>query len=272
MYDYSRFAIHSYTNKPWPLATMVERYAEAGVSGISVWKETIEGMKPKEAAALIGAAGLKVVSMVRGGFFPAETEAERKRKIEENLALIRSSAELGAPLIVLVCGADPKVGLAQARDQVRAGLEAILPEAERCGVKLAIEPLHPLYADLRSVVNTMEQANDLCEDIGHPGLGVAVDVYHVWWDPKLEAEIGRCGRLSKLFSFHVCDWKTPPEDFLNDRGLMGEGCIDIPLIRGWVEKTGFRGFVEVEIFSKRYWAMDQDLYLGMIKKAWEEKV
>ncbi|HOI23477.1 MAG: sugar phosphate isomerase/epimerase [Spirochaetia bacterium] len=272
MKEYSRFAIHSYTNKPWPLATMVERYAKAGVSGISVWKETMEGMKPKDAAALIGAAGLKVVSMVRGGFFPASSADERKRKIQDNIELIRASAELGAPLIVLVCGADPKVGLVQAREQVKAGIEAILPEAERQGVKLAIEPLHPLYADLRSVVNTMEQANDLCQAIAHPGLGVAVDVYHVWWDPKLEEEIGRCGSLGKLFAFHVCDWKTPPEDFLNDRGLMGEGCVDIPLIRTWVEKTGFRGFVEVEIFSKHYWAMDQDVYLGMIKKAWEEKV
>lgn len=272
MKDYLRFAIHSYTNKPWPLATMVERYAAAGVSGISVWKETIEGIKPKEAARLIGASGLKVVSMVRGGFFPAPSQEERKQKIEDNIRLIHDSAELGAPLIVLVCGADPRVGLAQAREQVRFGLEAILPEAERCGIRLAIEPLHPLYADLRSVVNTMEQANDLCELIGRPGLGVAVDVYHVWWDPKLEEEIGRCGRLGKLFAFHVCDWKTPPEDFLNDRGLMGEGCIDIRLIRSWVEKTGFCGFVEVEIFSKRYWAMDQDVYLGMIKKAWEEKV
>ncbi len=272
MKDFSRFAIHSYTNKPWPLATMVERYATAGVSGISVWKETIEGIKPKEAARLIGAAGLKVVSMVRGGFFPAPSPEERQRKIEDNIRLIHDSAELGAPLIVLVCGADPKVGLAQARDQVRTSLEAILPEAERCGIRLAVEPLHPLYADLRSVVNTMEQANDLCELLGHPSLGVAVDVYHVWWDPKLEEEISRCGRLGKIFAFHVCDWKTPPEDFLNDRGLMGEGCIDIPLIRGWVEKTGFNGFVEVEIFSKRYWAMDQDVYLGMIRKAWEEKV
>ncbi len=272
MKDFSRFAIHSYTNKPWPLATMVERYAKAGVSGISVWKETIEGMKPAQAAAMIKSAGLKVVSMVRGGFFPAPSAEERQQKIEDNLRLIRDSAELGAPLIVLVCGADPKVGLAQARDQVRAGIEAILPEAERLGIKLAIEPLHPMYADLRSVVNTMEQANDLCEAIDHQNLGVAVDVYHVWWDPKLEGEIERCGRLGRLFAFHVCDWKTPPEDFLNDRGLMGEGCIDIPLIRSWVEKTGFHGFVEVEIFSKRYWAMDQDIYLDMIKKAWEEKV
>jgi sugar phosphate isomerase/epimerase len=129
-----------------------------------------------------------------------------------------------------------------------------------------------MYADTRSVVNTMRQANDLCAAIGHPSLGVAVDVYHVWWDPELEAEIARCGALGRIFAFHVCDWRSPTVDMLNDRGLMGEGCIDIPRIRGWVEKAGFSGFVEVEIFSNRYWAMNQDEFLGMVKKAWKEKV
>lgn len=272
MYDMSRFAIHTMTTKPWPLATAVENYAAAGVAGVSVWKEAIEGIKPAEAAALIGRAGLKVVSMVRGGFFPAAAEAVRRRRIADNLALIRASAELGAPLIVLVCGADPRVPLDVAREQVAAGLEAVLPEAEKAGVKLAIEPLHPMYADTRSVINTMKQANDLCARFDSPFLGVAVDVYHTWWDPDLESEIARCGRMDKLFAFHVCDWKSPTEDVLNDRGLMGEGCIDIPRIRSWVEKAGFDGFVEVEIFSRRYWAMDQAAFLDMIKRAWREKV
>ncbi|MFZ3110205.1 MAG: sugar phosphate isomerase/epimerase family protein [Rectinemataceae bacterium] len=272
MKDFSRFAIHTFTTKPWPLATAVAKYAEAGVSGISVWKETIEGIKPSAAAALIRQAGLTTVSMVRGGFFPAASEDERRRRIPDNISLIHASAELGAPLIVLVCGADPRVPLDKAREQVAAGLEAILPEAEKAGIKLAIEPLHPMYADTRSVVNTMRQANDLCERFDRPSLGVAVDVYHTWWDPELEPEIARCGAMGKIFAFHVCDWKSPTVDMLNDRGLMGEGCIDIPRIRGWVEKAGFAGFVEVEIFSNRYWAMDQDEFLGMVKKAWKEKV
>jgi len=272
MNDLSRFAIHTMTTKPWPLETAVVKYAEAGVRGISVWKETIEGMKPSKAASLIGEAGLKTVSMVRGGFFPAPGENERRRKIENNLSLIRATAELGAPLIVLVCGADPRVPIDAARAQVTAGIEAILPEAEKAGVKLAIEPLHPMYADVRSVVNTMKQANDLCARFDHAGLGVAVDVYHVWWDPELEHEISRCGRMGKIFAFHVCDWRSPTVDMLNDRGLMGEGCIDIPRIRGWVEKAGFKGFVEVEIFSDRLWSLDQDLFLGMIKNAYKEHV
>ncbi|HEY9054822.1 MAG TPA: sugar phosphate isomerase/epimerase family protein, partial [Rectinemataceae bacterium] len=152
------------------------------------------------------------------------------------------------------------------------GIEAILPEAERLGVKLAVEPLHPMYADARSVINTLGQATDLCERIGSPMLGVAVDVYHLWWDPDLESQILRCGALGKILAFHVCDWRTPTIDFLNDRGLPGEGCIDIRLIRSWVERAGFSGFVEMEIFSNRLWAMDQDEFLARILRSFKEKV
>ncbi|MCX7028399.1 MAG: sugar phosphate isomerase/epimerase [Spirochaetes bacterium] len=272
MNDLSRLAVHTITTKPWPLATALRKYADAGAKGISVWKESLGDIKPAAAASLIRAAGLKTVSMVRGGFFPAPMAGERNKKIVDNLALIEASAELGAPLLVLVCGADPRVRLAEARKQVEEGIAAMLPAARRAGVRLAIEPLHPMYADARSVVNTMRQANDLCESFADPFLGVAVDVYHVWWDPELEAQIGRCGSLGKIFAFHVCDWLTPTVDFLNDRGLMGEGCIDIPLIRSWVEKAGFSGFSEVEIFSERLWALDQDAFLARIVEAFKEFV
>jgi sugar phosphate isomerase/epimerase len=229
-------------------------------------------MTPAAGAALIRAAGLSCVSMVRGGFFPAADPDERRRRIANNIDLLRATAELEAPHVVLVCGADPKVPLWQARAQVEEGLAAILPEAERLGVKLAIEPLHPMYADTRSVVNTLKQANDLCAKFANPSLGVAVDVYHLWWDPELETEIARCGAMDKIFAFHVCDWRSPTVDMLNDRGLMGEGCIDIPRIRGWVEKAGFSGFIEVEIFSDRLWAMDQDVFLSKIVDAYKEHV
>jgi len=272
MEDLSRLAIHTMTTKPWPLEVAAAKYAEAGVAGVSVWKEAIEGMKPAAAAAILRRAGLSVVSLVRGGFFVAPGEDERWRRVAANIDLIRVAAELGAPHIVLVCGADPRVPIAQAREQARRGIEAILPEAERLGVGLAIEPLHPMYADSRCVVTTLGQANGLCEAIAHPLLGVAVDVYHTWWDPNLEAEIARCGADGKLFAFHVCDWKSPTVDMLNDRGLMGEGCIDIPQISAWVEPTGFRGFVEVEIFSTRLWATDQDEFLAKIVQAYRDHV
>lgn len=272
MNDLSRLAIHTATTKPWDLETAVRKYADAGVSGISVWKEALEGRDPKAAGAAIRAAGLAPVSLVRGGFFPAPDPETRAVRIRDNERLLRASAELGAPLLVLVCGAHPKVRIAEARDQVRSGIEAVLPLAEKEGVRLAIEPLHPMYAGDRSVINTMREALDLCEGIGSPSLAVAVDVYHVWWDPELEAQIARAGRLGALAAFHVCDWKTPLEDMLEDRGLMGEGCIDIPRIRSWVERAGFRGFAEVEIFSRRFWAMDQDEYLGRILAAFREYV
>jgi sugar phosphate isomerase/epimerase len=143
-----------------------------------------------------------------------------------------------------------------------------LPHAEKQGVKLAIEPLHPMYADSRSAINTLAQANDLAIAIGSELIGVAVDVYHLWWDPELEAQIARAGRADKLFAFHVCDWKTPTEDLLFDRGLPGEGCIDVRAIRGWVERAGFTGFVEVEIFSRQYWQRDQQEFLARIVEAY----
>jgi sugar phosphate isomerase/epimerase len=144
----------------------------------------------------------------------------------------------------------------------------VIPYAQSASVKLAIEPLHPMYADRRSAVNTLEQANDMAEQINSPTVGVAVDVYHLWWDPALQKEIARCGTNNHIFAFHICDWKTPTTDLLLDRGLMGEGCINIKQIRGWVEQAGFDGFHEVEIFSTKYWEEDQSLFLNKIKQAY----
>ncbi len=215
-------------------------------------------------------SGLKVVSLCRGGFFPAATEAERAKAIDDNLRAIDEAAAIGAPLIVLVSGAVPGMPLPEARNQIAAGIEAVLPHAEAAGIKLAIEPLHPMYADDRCAVNTLKQANDMVAAIAHPLVGVTVDVYHLWWDDALEHEIARAG--NSIFSFHVCDWHIPTRDLLNDRGLMGEGCIPLRQIRTWVEATGYTGFIEVEIFSTERWASDQAAYLDTIKAAYLEYV
>ena len=272
MKDLSRLAIHTVTTKPWPLEKTVEKLAAAGVPGISVWREALEGRKPAQVGDFIRKAGLSIVGTVRGGFFSALGEADRLKRIDDNKILLDLSADLGSPLLVLVPGAHPGQSLEESRLQIRKGVEAILPFAEEAGVRLAIEPLHPMYADYRSAIVTMKQANDLCVELDHPGVGVAVDVYHLWWDPDLEREIARCGRMKKIYGFHVCDWKTPTENFLNDRGLMGEGCIDIPKIRRWVEAAGFDGFIEVEIFSTRYWGMDQDELFAMVLAAFKAHV
>lgn len=270
--DLSRLCIHTITTKPWSLETAVARYAAAGVKGITVWRQALDGRDVRKAGADIRDAGLSIVSLCRGGFFPGVTEAQRLQAIDENKRCIDQAAELGAPLIVLVCGAVPGQSLEDSRRQITDGIAAVLPHAAAAGVKLAIEPLHPMYADDRSAVNTMGQARAICGAIRSPWLGIALDVYHVWWDERLEEEIAACGREGTLFAFHVCDWRTPTVDLLNDRGLMGEGCIPIRKIRGWVERAGFRGFNEVEIFSQRLWATDQDAFLGRIVSSYSTHV
>lgn len=267
-----RLCIHTITTKPWSLRDAVPHFARAGVKGITVWRDTLQACPPPEARRLIADHGLTTVSLCRGGFFPAKTPALRQSAIDENRRAIDEAHALGAPMIVLVCGADPGIPLREARRQIQSGIAALLPACEQAGVKLAIEPLHPMYADARSAINTLGQANDLCEALDTPWVGVALDVYHTWWDPNLETEIERCGRLGKLFAYHVTDWRTPTRDLLNDRGLMGEGCIPLREIRGWVERTGFQGFNEVEIFSERWWSTDQAEFLTRIVKAYEQHV
>ncbi|HVU35965.1 MAG TPA: sugar phosphate isomerase/epimerase family protein [Opitutaceae bacterium] len=266
--DNSRLCIHTITTKPWTLEEAVVRYAGAGVKGITVWRQALEGRGITASGRLIRDHGLSIVSLCRGGFFPGLTGADRQRAIDENRRCIDDAAALGAPMIVLVCGADPRQPLADSRRQIADGLAAVLPHAAAAGVRLAIEPLHPVYAADRSAINTLGQARELCAQLPSPWLGIAVDVYHVWWDPALEQEIQAIGRQGTLFAFHICDWRTPLADVLNDRGLMGEGCIPIREIRGWVEQTGFGGFHEVEIFSDRWWATDQTQFLASIQEAY----
>lgn len=268
-----RLCVHTATTRPLPLEAAIDEYVRAGVHGITVWRDALVGRDPAVAGDRIRGAGLEIVSLCRGGFFVHSGPDGRAAAVEENRAVIREAAALGAPLVVLVCGADPAVPLAEAREQIRAGIEALLPLAEELGVALAVEPLHPMYADTRSAVTDLTTANDLVESIDSPLVGVAVDVYHLWFDPRLEEEIARAaGRPGSLFAFHVCDWRTPTRDLLTDRGLMGEGCIDIPRIRSWMERAGFGGFIEVEIFSTEYWARDQRAYLADIVGAYEAHV
>jgi sugar phosphate isomerase/epimerase len=268
-----RFCIHTMTTKPCSLEDCAKNYPTVGATGITVWRQHLQGQDPKKAGAMLRDAGLEIVSLCRGGFFPAPSLSRRQAAIEDNMRAIEEAHALGAPLIVLVCGAVPGQPLEESRKQIADGIDVVLPFAVKAGVKLAIEPLHPMYADDRSAINTTKQANDVCDALGSPeGLGIAVDVYHVWWDDALEANIQITAEKNRLFAFHVCDWKTPTTDILNDRGLMGEGCIPIRKIKGWVEAAGFTGHNEVEIFSTRYWGMDQGEYLELIAKAYREHV
>lgn len=266
--DFSKLCIHTMTNKPWTLRQCVENYTAAGVSGISVWRNVLEGQRPEEIRLILDDSPLEVVSLVRGGFFASSDKNLRQKAIDDNMQAIEEAGTVGAPLLVLVCGADSRQSPEKSKEQILKGIIKILPNAMAAGVKLAIEPLHPMYSADRSAVNTLAMANRMAEKINSPYVGVAVDIYHLWWDETLQSEIKRCGENGNLLAFHVCDWNVPTVDFLNDRGLMGEGCINIPLIRSWVEEAGFTGFNEVEIFSDKFWTTDQNDYLEKIKNAY----
>jgi len=268
----SRLCVHTITTKPLALPRAIEAYRDLGVSGITVWRDALAPLGIKESAKLLAGSGLEIVSLCRGGFFPGITESDRTKALDENRRTIDEAAAIGAPLIVLVCGAVPGIALIEARKQIEDGIAALVPYAKQANVKLAIEPLHPMYADCRSAINTLTQANDIVEHLNSPQVGVAIDVYHLWWDDRLESEIARSGNLNAIFAYHVCDWRSPTRDLLNDRGLMGQGCIPLRKIRSWVERAGFAGMIEVEIFSDEFWQMDQIEFLTSIRTAYLDHV
>lgn len=239
--------------KQWNLAQIIDGCARHGIRGISPWRDQVAHMGLSKTKKSIEANSLTVTGLCRGGFFTAKDwRDDNRRAIEE-------AHTLGARCLVLVVGGLPagSKDLISARKQIAEGIAAILPEARKAGVPLAIEPLHPMQAAERACINTLEQALDVCDALGE-GIGVAVDVYHVWWDPKLESQIRRAGR-KRILAYHICDWLVPTRDLLNDRGMMGDGVIDLPLIRAWVEAAGYAGFQEVEIFSELdWWKRDPD--------------
>ncbi len=268
--DLSGLCIHSITTKPWKIEEAARNYSAAGVKGITVWRDALDGRNIKQTGRVLRESGLTIVSLCRGGFFPYKDPGKRQQAIDENKKAIEEAAELGTSMLVMVCGADPSQSLEESRKQIRDGIATIVPDAAAAGVKLTIEPLHPMYADTRSAINTLAQANDMAEELNSPSVAVAVDVYHLWWDPSLEKEIKRCGENGNLAAFHICDWSVPTTDILFDRGLMGEGCIPVKQIRSWVEAAGFTGFNEVEIFSNSYWKNDQSEFLKKIINAYKE--
>ena len=266
--DFSKLCIHTQTTKPWTLEECIINFASAGVKGISIWRHLLEGKDLDKIKLLLDSNRMDVVSLVRGGFFPSVDPKKRLSAIEDNQLAIEQASALGAPLVVLVCGAEPKQSLESSRKQIKEGITALIPLAEKRKVKLAIEPLHPMYAAEKSAILTLGQANEMCELIDSPWVGIAIDVYHLWWDDQLKNEIIRCGKNKNILAFHICDWRVNTIDFLTDRGLMGEGCIDIKKIREWIEAAGFDGYNEVEVFSERLWSGDQKQYLKDIKKSY----
>jgi sugar phosphate isomerase/epimerase len=242
------------TREQWGFAEAVDGCLAHGIATICPWREQVAAIGLAEAARIVRANGLKLTGLCRGGFFPAPDDAGREAALDDNRRAVDEAAELRADCLVLVVGGLPGASrdLPAARGMVADGIAALLPHARAAGVPLAIEPLHPMYAADRACINTLGQALDLCEALG-PGLGVAIDVYHVWWDPDLAAQIARAGRMGAIMAHHICDWLVPTQDLLTDRGMMGDGVIDLPAIRATIEAAGFHGAQEVEIFSKDTW-------------------
>ena len=249
--------------KQWTLDQIIEGCARRGIRAISPWRDQVAAIGLDTTARLLKETGIGLSGYCRGGFFPASTAQGLRDALDDNRRAIDEAKTLNAPCTVLVVGALPGAlaGKAEfkdmglARSQVQDGIAATMDYAREVGMPLAIEPLHPMQAADRACVNTMEQALDLCDAIDPERtgmLGVAVDAYHVWWDPKLASQIARAG-VKRLLAWHVCDWLTPTRDLLSDRGMMGDGVIELRKIRGWMEDAGYAGFAEVEIFSEQDW-------------------
>ena len=252
------------------LRRAVEAIGRHGIRGIAPWRDRIAEAGLGEAARILGDSGLVVTGLCRGGMFPSADSRGRQAAVDENRRAIDEAATIGARCLVIVAGGlhPGSKDLLGSRLMVRDGLGAILEHARSSGIPLAVEPLHPMYCADRACINTLGQALDLCDELDPPAsgaVGVVVDVYHVWWDPHLQRQIARAGNR-RLLGFHICDWLVPTRELLRDRGMMGDGVIDIPQIRGWMEAAGYRGMHEVEILSvNHWWKKDPDEVLSMCR-------
>lgn len=234
------------------LAEIIDAVAAAGIPAIAPWRDQAQAYGIENAAKRIKTEGLIVNGYCRGGWFTAGGRSGFQAAVDDNRRAIDEAAALGAQCLVMVVGGlpDSSRDLPDARAIIRDGLAAVLPYARAARIPLAIEPLHPMHCAERCCVNTLAQANDLCDELGE-GTGIALDVYHVWWDPDLERQIQRAGK--RILTFHLCDWLIPTQDPLYDRGMMGDGIIDIRRMRSLIEDQGYAGFCEVEILSKAWW-------------------
>ncbi len=265
--DTSRLSLNQYTTFNWSTEEAIAGCRKAGLGWIGLWRDKVEAQGLNNTVKLLREHEVKVSSLCRGGMFPAESETERQKRINDNLRAIDECVTLGTDTLVLVCGGLHTRDIAEARQLVYDGIAAIIPYAQERGVKLGIEPLHPMYAADRNVVVTLKQANDFALSLnaaaGGQTVGVVIDVFHVWWDPDVYNEIRRAS--GHTFGFHVCDWITPVPDVLKARGMMGDGWIDIRQLREAVDTAGYRGPIECEIFNQALWDTPGDEVLKQIK-------
>jgi sugar phosphate isomerase/epimerase len=259
-----RLSINQRTVKNWSIPQLLKGCAAEKISFVGLWRDKIAETGLSETAKRLHDSGIKVSSICRGGFFPAATPKEQEKIFEENCRAIDEAATVGAPVLVLVCGGIVKRDIDQSREMVIEGIGRLLPFAEKAGVKLGIEPLHPMFAADRSVVVSLGQANPIIEKFNSNSLGLVIDVYHVWWDPAVFTEIARAS--NHILGFHVNDWIVPVPDMLNGRGMMGDGVIQNKRLRESVTEAGYNGPIEVEIFNERLWQLPGADLLRLIKE------
>ncbi len=254
-----------------PIGKVIDAVAKAGFGGIAPWRREIEGGDVTAIARQIRDAKLKVTGYCRSTYIPAVLREDWRKNVEANRVAIRDAVTLGAETFVMVVGGLPKGSrdIKGARAQVQEATTELLALGKSLGVKIALEPLHPVYAAERSCLTLLSEALDWCDAIegktDNPWLGTCIDVYHVWWDPNVRNDINRAGKAKRIFNFHVCDWMVPTTDVLNDRGMMGDGVIDVKGLRNVAESAGYSGLVEVEIFSADNWwkrPMDETLRIS----------
>jgi sugar phosphate isomerase/epimerase len=268
--DLARLSLNQITVDQWDVPQLVEGCLRHGIGSVSLWRHRIAETGLQRTATLVREAGLHVSSVCRGGMFPATDAADVARRAADNRRAVDEAAELGADVLVLVCGPAADRDLPRARAQVADGIAALLPYAREAGVRLGIEPLHPMMITERSVVVTLGQALDLVEQHDSPWLGVVVDAYHVWWDPELAAGMARA--TGRVLGYHVSDWLTPTTDLVFGRGLMGQGAIDLPALSAAVAAAGYAGPVEVEVLSHEQWRRDADELVADVRARFVDHV
>lgn len=275
MGDYDRLSLNTATTKRLSLPEALAAARRAGLSAVGLWRDRVAEVGLSEAARLVADSGLRVSSLCRGGFLTAADPAGRQAALEDNRSAIEEAAALGTRELVMVVGGlpDGDRDLQAARQRVAERIAELAPHAEAQDVRLVLEPLHPMYAADRAVISTLEQALDLCAPFPAATVGVVVDTFHVWWDPKLPDQIERAGREGRIAGYQVCDFNLPiASDALLSRGMMGDGVIDFDSIGRWVTAAGYDGPVEVEIFNADIWAADADEVLSTMKQRWDDLI
>lgn len=260
--DLARLSLNQMTTERWSVREAVEGCARAGIPAIGLWRHKVAETGLRESARAVRDAGIQVSSLCRGGMFPAATAAERRERIDDNRRAIDEAVELGTDVLVLVCGPAPDRDIDAARAMVADAIDELALYAQERGVRLGIEPLHPMFAADRSVIVTLGQAIDFASHFPAEQVGVVVDVYHVWWDPEVYRQIERAA--GRILGFHVNDWIVPTPDLLLGRGMMGDGVIELRRLRAAVDAAGYTGLIEVEIFNQAIWDTSGDNVLAQM--------